>query len=70
MGSLCPPFQIERIQNKSLWKTFEIKKGEMNQRNGRLNNDQHLFHGTDEATVPIVNKNGFNRSYAGKNGEQ
>lgn len=41
----------------------------MDKRNGHTNNDRQLFHGTDEGTVPIVNERGFNRSYAGKNGE-
>lgn len=41
----------------------------MDQKNHQTTNDRLLFHGTDEGTVPIVNKKGFNRSYAGKNGE-
>ncbi|XP_075904598.1 poly(ADP-ribose) polymerase family member 14-related sequence 1 isoform X2 [Nelusetta ayraudi] len=59
--------KIERIQNKNLWKSFEIKKGEMDKRNGHTNNDKQLFHGTNEETIPIINERGFNRSYAGKN---
>lgn len=67
--SLFPSFQIERIQNKHLWKSFEIKKGEMDQRNGHTNNEKQLFHGTNEETIGVINERGFNRSYAGKNGE-
>lgn len=59
--------KIERIQNKPLWKSFEIRKGEMDQRNGHTNNEKQLFHGTSEETIPIINERGFNRSYAGKN---
>jgi hypothetical protein len=33
-------------------------------------NEKQLFHGTDAGSVPHVNKNGFNRSYAGKNGKE
>lgn len=41
----------------------------MDQRNGHTNNEKQLFHGTSEETIPIINERGFNRSYAGKNGE-
>ncbi|MEQ2175108.1 hypothetical protein GOODEAATRI_014819 [Goodea atripinnis] len=61
--------KIERIQNPALWKSLQIKKHEMEVRNNHQNNDKRLFHGTSEATVPIINERGFNRSYAGKNGE-
>ncbi|XP_032422915.1 protein mono-ADP-ribosyltransferase PARP14-like isoform X3 [Xiphophorus hellerii] len=59
--------KIERIQNPGLWKSLQIKKQEMEQRNNHQNNDKRLFHGTSEDTVPIINESGFNRSYAGKN---
>uniref|UniRef100_A0A3P9Q332 Poly [ADP-ribose] polymerase n=1 Tax=Poecilia reticulata TaxID=8081 RepID=A0A3P9Q332_POERE len=58
---------IERIQNPALWKSLQIKKHEMEQRNNHQNNEKRLFHGTSEDTVPIINERGFNRSYAGKN---
>uniref|UniRef100_A0A3P9Q2X1 Poly [ADP-ribose] polymerase n=1 Tax=Poecilia reticulata TaxID=8081 RepID=A0A3P9Q2X1_POERE len=59
--------KIERIQNPALWKSLQIKKHEMEQRNNHQNNEKRLFHGTSEDTVPIINERGFNRSYAGKN---
>uniref|UniRef100_A0A3Q4HSS3 Poly(ADP-ribose) polymerase family member 14-related sequence 1 n=1 Tax=Neolamprologus brichardi TaxID=32507 RepID=A0A3Q4HSS3_NEOBR len=61
--------QIERIQNPGLWKSLEIKKREMELRNGHQNNERRLFHGTCDGAVPNINDRGFNRSYAGKNGE-
>ncbi|KAM4609063.1 poly(ADP-ribose) polymerase family member 14-related sequence 1 [Polymixia lowei] len=59
--------KIERIQNPTLWKSLQIKKQEMEQRNGHQNNEKRLFHGTCYTTINHINQNGFNRSYAGKN---
>lgn len=41
----------------------------MEQKNGHQNNERNLFHGTSEETIATINSHGFNRSYAGKNGE-
>ncbi|XP_017276145.1 poly(ADP-ribose) polymerase family member 14-related sequence 1 [Kryptolebias marmoratus] len=62
-----PVTKIKRIQNPGLWKGLEIKKSELETRNGHQNNERRLFHGTCESTIPIINEQGFNRSYAGKN---
>ncbi|KAE8299582.1 Poly [ADP-ribose] polymerase 14 [Larimichthys crocea] len=62
-----PIIKIERIQNPVLWKSLQLKKHDMEQRNGHQNNEKRLFHGTCQTTVPTINENGFNRSYAGKN---
>ncbi|XP_053295537.1 poly(ADP-ribose) polymerase family member 14-related sequence 1 [Pleuronectes platessa] len=59
--------KIERIQNPMFWKSIQIKKRDIEQRNGHPNNERRLFHGTTETTVDIINQNGFNRVYAGKN---
>ncbi|XP_060945028.1 protein mono-ADP-ribosyltransferase PARP14-like [Limanda limanda] len=59
--------KIERIQNPMLWKNIQIKKCDIEQRNGHANNERRLFHGTTETTVNTINENGFNRVYAGKN---
>ncbi|XP_071344165.1 poly(ADP-ribose) polymerase family member 14-related sequence 1 isoform X2 [Trachinotus anak] len=59
--------KIERIQNPVLWKSLQIKRREMDQRNGHQNNERRLFHGTCHTTVNHINHYGFNRSYAGKN---
>lgn len=63
-------FKIDRIQNPLLWKSLQIKKHNMEQKNLHQNNEKILFHGTSEDTVSIINEHGFNRSYAGKNGEK
>ncbi|KAK9537952.1 hypothetical protein VZT92_005522 [Zoarces viviparus] len=59
--------KIERIQNPLLWKSLQIKKRDMEQRNNHQNNGRRLFHGTSHDTVAYINAHGFNRSYAGKN---
>ncbi|XP_034430831.1 protein mono-ADP-ribosyltransferase PARP14-like [Hippoglossus hippoglossus] len=59
--------KIERIQNTMLWKSLQVKKCDIEQRNGHSNNERRLFHGTTETIVNTINENGFNRAYAGKN---
>ncbi|XP_076023922.1 poly(ADP-ribose) polymerase family member 14-related sequence 1 isoform X2 [Genypterus blacodes] len=59
--------KMERIQNESLWRSLQIKKKDMEKRNGHQNNERRLFHGTCSSTIDVINKRGFNRSYAGKN---
>ncbi|KAK2493461.1 hypothetical protein MC885_011875 [Smutsia gigantea] len=59
--------KIERIQNTDLWNSYQAKKKTMDAKNGHITNERQLFHGTDVDSVPHVNQNGFNRSYAGKN---
>ncbi|XP_045569623.1 protein mono-ADP-ribosyltransferase PARP14 isoform X4 [Salmo salar] len=59
--------KIERIQNRSLWGGFQIKKKDMEVRNGHQNNERKLFHGACHTTIDKINELGFNRSYAGKN---
>ncbi|MFT7796060.1 poly ADP-ribose polymerase 14-like isoform X1, partial [Arapaima gigas] len=59
--------KIERIQNSLLWKSYQIKKSSMEEKNKHGNNERQLFHGTCTTTVDQINTHGFNRSYAGKN---
>ncbi|XP_006905628.1 poly [ADP-ribose] polymerase 15 isoform X1 [Pteropus alecto] len=59
--------KIERIQNEFLWQSYQIKKKQMDIKNGLTDNERILFHGTDANSVPHVNQHGFNRSHAGKN---
>ncbi|NWT07825.1 PAR14 polymerase, partial [Vireo altiloquus] len=58
--------KIERVQNPYLWKTYQIKKCEMDKKNGNKKNEKLLFHGTSKESLTLINKSGFNRSYAGK----
>ncbi|XP_042699055.2 uncharacterized protein LOC101950235 isoform X2 [Chrysemys picta bellii] len=69
----CSSFKIEkieRIQNPFYWQTYQIKKQEMDSKNGNTNNERRLFHGTTSGSLTIINNKGFNRSYAGMNVRQ
>ncbi|OPJ79795.1 poly [ADP-ribose] polymerase 14 [Patagioenas fasciata monilis] len=57
--------KIERIQNPFFWKAYQIKKCEMDNKNGNRNNERLLFHGTNKESLDLINNHGFNRSYAG-----
>ncbi|XP_048839122.1 protein mono-ADP-ribosyltransferase PARP14-like [Brienomyrus brachyistius] len=59
--------KIVRIQNNTLWKNYQIKKDGMDIKNKHSNNERLLFHGTCATTISLINSQGFNRSYAGKN---
>lgn len=60
--------QIERVQNPYFWKAYQIKKCEMDKKNGSRKNEKKLFHGTSKESLTLINKYGFNRSYAGMHG--
>ncbi|XP_064307225.1 protein mono-ADP-ribosyltransferase PARP14 isoform X1 [Phalacrocorax carbo] len=57
--------KIERVQNPFFWKAYQIKKREMDNKNGNRNNERLLFHGTSKESLTLINNYGFNRSYAG-----
>ncbi|XP_014795154.1 PREDICTED: poly [ADP-ribose] polymerase 14 [Calidris pugnax] len=57
--------KIERIQNPFFWKTYQIKKRQMDHKNGNTNNERLLFHGTNKESLTLINNRGFDRSYAG-----
>ncbi|NXM44311.1 PAR14 polymerase, partial [Gymnorhina tibicen] len=64
----CQSFKIEkieRVQNLYFWKAYQIKKCEMDKKNGSRKNEKRLFHGTSKESLTFINKQGFNRSYAG-----
>ncbi|NXS16895.1 PAR14 polymerase, partial [Mystacornis crossleyi] len=64
----CQSFKIEkieRVQNPYFWKAYQIKKCEMDKKNGSRRNEKLLFHGTSKESLTLINKRGFNRSYAG-----
>uniref|UniRef100_A0A8C5TV02 Poly [ADP-ribose] polymerase n=1 Tax=Malurus cyaneus samueli TaxID=2593467 RepID=A0A8C5TV02_9PASS len=66
----CPNFnieKIERIQNRILWQTYQLKKNFLCKKNKNGNNEKLLFHGTAASSVSPINYYGFNRGYAGKN---
>ncbi|XP_025052734.1 poly [ADP-ribose] polymerase 15 [Alligator sinensis] len=59
--------KIERIQNPFLWQQYQIKKLSVDNKNGNQNNERCLFHGTAHNSLNVINYNGFNRGFAGKN---
>ena len=59
---------IERIQNPSMFHSYMLRKQTMDEKNGPLENELHLFHGTKPDSVKSINVQGFNRSLCGING--
>ncbi|XP_031553945.1 protein mono-ADP-ribosyltransferase PARP15-like, partial [Actinia tenebrosa] len=57
--------KIERVQNPGLYSTYAVKKQKMDDQN--RSNEKKLFHGTAAATCQLINHQGFNRSFCGKN---
>ncbi|KAM9858362.1 protein mono-ADP-ribosyltransferase PARP14-like isoform 2-T2 [Aulostomus maculatus] len=60
--------QIERIQNETLWQNYQLMKKQLEAKNQHKNNEKILFHGTGSSSIDLINKQGFNRSYAGAHG--
>ncbi|CAJ1069628.1 protein mono-ADP-ribosyltransferase PARP14-like isoform X2 [Xyrichtys novacula] len=59
---------IDRVQNPTLWQSYQIKKAQLEKKNGHKNNEKCLYHGTPADSIDKINTHGFNRSYAGKHG--
>ncbi|XP_067429640.1 protein mono-ADP-ribosyltransferase PARP14-like isoform X1 [Thunnus thynnus] len=59
---------IERVQNETLWQSYQLKKKQLEAKNKHKNNEKMLFHGTGSDSIDLINKQGFNRSYAGAHG--
>ena len=59
--------KIERVQNVMLYAQYVTKKKTMDQRNA-ASNEKELFHGCPNDVVDKITHQGFNRSFAGKNG--
>ena len=59
---------IKRIQNPALYYQYVVKRHAMKYKNSTLL-ERKLFHGTTYETIEKINAQGFNRSFAGKNGE-
>ena len=57
-------FQIERIQNPTLFTQYMAKMQQMEHANaGRTHIEQTLWHGTSGAVVANINNKGFDRNY-------
>ena len=60
---------IQQLQNPILYQQYAVKKKEMEKRNPKGHpNERWLWHGTSSDTHDKINTQGFNRSFAGKNG--
>lgn len=60
---------IQRLQNPVLYQQYTVRKREMDRRNPKGHmNERWLWHGTSSDTHDKINTQGFNRSFAGKNG--
>ncbi|XP_075173094.1 protein mono-ADP-ribosyltransferase PARP14-like isoform X2 [Anomaloglossus baeobatrachus] len=59
--------KIQRVQNQNLWLNYQIKKQSIEAKNRTATSERRLFHGTDLKSIQHINRNGFNRSYAGRN---
>ena len=60
---------IQRVQNTMLYGQYIARKKAMEILNPPgTNNERLLFHGTSADTIPKINSQGFNRTFAGKNG--
>ena len=60
---------IQRVQNPSLFNAYSVRKQTMDLKNGPLENQLELFHGTKYESFKPINVQGFNRSLCGKNGK-
>ncbi|XP_032372441.1 protein mono-ADP-ribosyltransferase PARP14 isoform X1 [Etheostoma spectabile] len=67
-GLAAKIISIERVQNTTLWQSYQLMKKQMEVKNKHTNNERVLFHGTGASSIDLINKQGFNRSYAGAHG--
>ncbi|XP_066497038.1 protein mono-ADP-ribosyltransferase PARP14-like [Hoplias malabaricus] len=58
---------IFRIQNKGLWQSYSVLKQQVDKKYPTQINEQFLYHGTTKEICQKINKNGFNRSFWGRN---
>ena len=62
--------QIERIQNKTLYKQYQAVKTQMESVAAKgVVVERFLWHGTAPEAVNSINTKGFDRGYHGKNGK-
>ena len=61
--------QIERVENRSLFEMFAMKRDIMiRNRSAGVTVERTLWHGTDVKALENICLYGFNRAYCGKNG--
>ncbi|XP_046555591.1 protein mono-ADP-ribosyltransferase PARP14-like isoform X2 [Haliotis rubra] len=72
VGRQITILKIKRIQAQWLWKLYVIKRQHLEKQQqqnpaAEVNTERVLWHGTSMDAIPCIAKNGFNRSYSGKN---
>ncbi|XP_061089956.1 protein mono-ADP-ribosyltransferase PARP14-like [Conger conger] len=59
--------QIQRIQHQEQWRKYAVSKQALDKKYQKSDNEQLLYHGTTKDICQKINKNGFNRSFCGRN---
>uniref|UniRef100_A0A673NGI4 Poly [ADP-ribose] polymerase n=1 Tax=Sinocyclocheilus rhinocerous TaxID=307959 RepID=A0A673NGI4_9TELE len=59
--------QIDRIQSQSQWQRYCVLKQAVDKKYPKLRNERQLYHRTTKEICQKINKNGFNRSFCGRN---
>ncbi|XP_076854433.1 poly(ADP-ribose) polymerase family member 14-related sequence 3 isoform X2 [Brachyhypopomus gauderio] len=59
--------QIQRIQSQRQWQRYSVLKQAVDKKYPKQKNEQFLYHGTTKDICEKINKNGFNRSFCGRN---
>ncbi|XP_061089954.1 protein mono-ADP-ribosyltransferase PARP14-like [Conger conger] len=59
--------QIQRIQHQEQWRKYAVSKQALDKKYTKSDNEQFLYHGTTKDICQKINKNGFNRSFCGRN---
>ncbi|KAI4880408.1 hypothetical protein NFI96_019082 [Prochilodus magdalenae] len=59
--------EIHRIQSQSQWQRYSVLKQAVDKKYPKQTNESFLYHGTTKEISEKINKNGFNRSFCGRN---
>lgn len=60
--------QIRRIQSQPQWQRYCVLKQAVDKKYPKQKNERFLYHGTTKEICQKINRNGFNRSFCGRNG--
>ncbi|XP_036430864.1 uncharacterized protein LOC118810864 [Colossoma macropomum] len=60
--------KIQRIQNMQQWQRYSVLKETADKKYPNQINERFLYHGTTKEFSQKISKNGFNRSFSGRNG--
>ena len=67
--SACQIIELKRIQNPHLYQQYSMMKALMKYDvSSDCQLERELYHGTNKAACEPINHQGFNRTFAGKNG--